>query len=87
MNPITFRHLAIGTGMLKSADVAIALLFMGPVENRDILPRAVVLVVVWLILWAAIWKATGTRIFVRPAGPRNREEAAAMRDVGAGEEA
>jgi hypothetical protein len=80
MNPITFRHLAIGTGMLKSADVAIALLFMGPVENRDVLPRAVVLVVVWLILWTVIWKLTGTKVFVRPAGPRNRAEAAALRD-------
>lgn len=65
MQPITFRHLAIGTGMLKSADVAFFLLFAGQPASGDYLPRALVLIIAWLIIWGIIWKLTGTKVFVR----------------------
>lgn len=67
MNPITFRHLAIGVGMLKTADLNVAIFAStGYSSNEEALVAIAVLVFGWLFSWAFIWKVTAMKAWIRP---------------------
>jgi hypothetical protein len=62
---VSFRHFVIGAGMIKSGDIAVALMFR--TDASDFLLAGLFLAAAWLGFWAAIWKVSKATIYVRPA--------------------